>query len=191
MQLCCKECPHIADNPPLPQACKEVLHPCAMEPMDIAILLLGFTQSFPPNRRYSSEQAALIGTIMCTYFKIKELPMWAQRTVLIPNHYIRRGSRHKVTYPYYIPKIVHSHGNLINMACVFGIEKDIRHIPTTGHAISKVGHEIGPLGPVHIPNWNGASWEERKECLNTGPIGRGPCGRHLAEWWAEWLHIPS
>ena len=26
MQLRCKACPHIADNPPLPQACKEVPH---------------------------------------------------------------------------------------------------------------------------------------------------------------------
>ena len=42
MQLGRIVCPHIADNPPLPQACKEVLHPCAIEAMDIVIFLLGF-----------------------------------------------------------------------------------------------------------------------------------------------------
>ena len=39
MQLCCRACPHIADNPPLPQVCKEVLHPCAIEAMDIYLLV--------------------------------------------------------------------------------------------------------------------------------------------------------
>ena len=42
-RLRCKACPHIADNPTLPQASKEVLHPCAIEAMDIVIFLLGLT----------------------------------------------------------------------------------------------------------------------------------------------------
>ena len=72
--------------------------------------------------------AALIGAIMCTYFKSEKLSMCSQRTTLTPNHNIDimpGGSWHKVAYPYYIPKIVHSHGYLINMACILGIEKDI------------------------------------------------------------------
>ena len=56
MQLCCRVCPHIADNPPLPQACKEVLHACAIETMDIVISLLGFTRSCRPNIMYKSVQ---------------------------------------------------------------------------------------------------------------------------------------
>ena len=35
MQLRCRACPDIADIPPLPQPCKEVLHPCTIETMDI------------------------------------------------------------------------------------------------------------------------------------------------------------
>ena len=30
MLLRCTVCPNIADNPPLPQPCKEVLHPCTI-----------------------------------------------------------------------------------------------------------------------------------------------------------------
>ena len=60
MQLCCRACPNIAEIPPLPQPCKELLHPCTIEAMDIVILLLVFTQSFPTNIRYNSVQAALI-----------------------------------------------------------------------------------------------------------------------------------
>ena len=126
MQLRCRACPNSADNPPLPQPCKEVLHLCTIEAMHIVILLLVFTQSFPTNIRRSGVQEALIGAVMCTYFKFEKRPMCSQRTTLIPNHNIRGGSQHKVTYTYYIPKIVHSHGYLINMACVLGIEKDIR-----------------------------------------------------------------
>ena len=125
MQLRCRARPHIAGNPPLPQVCKEVLHPCVVEGMDLVIFLLGFTQSCPPNIRYNSVQAALRGAIMSTYFKIEELSIRSRRTTLIPNHNIRRGSWHKVAYPYSIPKIVQSHGYLIYMACVLGIEKDI------------------------------------------------------------------
>ena len=51
MQLHCRACPNIADNPPLPQLCKEVLHPCRIEAKDIVILLLVFTQNFPTNMR--------------------------------------------------------------------------------------------------------------------------------------------
>ena len=126
MQLRCTVCPNFADNPPLPQPCKEVLRPCTIEAMHIVILLLVFTQNFPTNIRYSSVQAALIGAIMRTYFKIEKLPMCSRRTTLIPNHNIRGGSRHKVTHPYHIPKIVHGHGYLTNMACVLGIKKDIQ-----------------------------------------------------------------
>ena len=52
-QIRCRACPNIADNHPLPQRCKGVLHPCMMETMDIVILLLVFTQGFPTNMRYS------------------------------------------------------------------------------------------------------------------------------------------
>ena len=44
VQLRCRACPDIADNPPLPQPCKEVLHPCTIEAMDIIILLLVLTE---------------------------------------------------------------------------------------------------------------------------------------------------
>ena len=125
VQLRCRACPNIADNPPLPQPCKEVLHPCTIEAMDIIILLLVVTESFPTNMRYSGVQAALIGAVMRTDFKIEKLPMCSRRTTLIPNHNIGGGSGHKVTYPYYIPEVVHSHDYLINMACVLGIKKDI------------------------------------------------------------------
>ena len=53
-------------------------------------------------------QVALLGAIMRTAFKIKKLPMCSRRTTLNPNHNIGGGSGHKVTYPYYIPEIVHS-----------------------------------------------------------------------------------
>ena len=117
--------------------------------MHIIILLLVFTQSFPTNIRYSGVQAALIGAVMRTYFKIEKLPMCLRRTTLIPNNNIRGGSWRKVTYPYYIPKIVHSHGYLINMARVLGTEKDIRQISThraNGHAVGKMCYEIQEVG---------------------------------------------
>ena len=107
VQLRCRACPDIADHPPLPQLCKEVLHPCTIEAMDIIILLLVVTQSFPTNIRYSGVQAALIGAVMRTNFKIEKLPMCSRRTTLIPNHNIGGGSGHKVTYPYYIPERPH------------------------------------------------------------------------------------
>ena len=90
---------------------------------------------------------------MRTYFKIEELPMCSRRTTLIPNHNIRQGSQSKVTYPYYIPKIVHSHRYLINMAYVLGIKKDIRQISTHrgyGHAIGKMCHELGDVEKVVV-----------------------------------------
>ena len=40
VQLRCRACPDIADNPPLPLPCKEVLHPCVIETMDIIIRVL-------------------------------------------------------------------------------------------------------------------------------------------------------
>ena len=87
--------------------------------------------------------------VMRTDFKVEKLPMCSRRTTLIPNHNIGGGSRHKVTYLYYIPEIVHSHGYLINMACVLGIKKDIRQISTHrayGHVVGKMCYEIGEVG---------------------------------------------
>ena len=55
-------------------------------------------------------------------FKMEKLSMCSRRTTLISNHKIAGGSGHKVTKPYYIPKIVHRHGYLINVACVLGIK---------------------------------------------------------------------
>ena len=83
--------------------------------MDIIILLLVVSQSFPTNIRYSGVQAALIGAVMRTNFEIKKLSMCSRRTTLIPNHNIGGGSGHKVTNPYYIPEIVHrqiEHSNI-------------------------------------------------------------------------------
>ena len=96
-----------------------------MHDMDMDIITLLLVVTFPTNIRYSGVQAALIGAVMRTDFKIEKLPMCSRRTTLIPNHNISGGSGHKVTYPYYIPEIVHSHGYLINVACVLGIKKDI------------------------------------------------------------------
>ena len=79
VQLRCRACPDIADNPPLPQPCKEVLHPCTIEAMDIIILLLVVSQSFPTNIRYSGVQAALIGAVMRTNFEIEKLSMCSRR----------------------------------------------------------------------------------------------------------------
>ena len=75
MQLCCRACPNIADNPLLPQPCKEVLRPCTIEGMDIIILLSVITQIFPANIRYSGVQSALMGAIMRTDFEIEKLSM--------------------------------------------------------------------------------------------------------------------
>ena len=54
---------------------------------------------------------------------------------------------------YYIPEIVHSHGYLINVACVLGIKKDIRQISTHrayGHAVGKLCYEIGEVGNMVV-----------------------------------------
>ena len=67
MQLRCRACPNIADNPPLPQPCKELLHPCMIEAIDIVKLLSVFTQSVLTNISYSGVQAGLIGAVMRTY----------------------------------------------------------------------------------------------------------------------------
>ena len=50
MQLHCKACQNIANNPTLPQPCKEVLYPCMIEVIDIVIFLLVFTPSFLTNK---------------------------------------------------------------------------------------------------------------------------------------------
>ena len=55
MQLRYRACPHIADNPPLPQACKEVHHPCATLTMDEVSFL--FTQN--------SKLPVKLGTMVC------------------------------------------------------------------------------------------------------------------------------
>ena len=71
----------------------------------------------------------LVSAIVITYFIIKELAVHSRRTTLIPNRNIRRRSRHKITYPYYIPKVVHGHRYLINMARVLTyLLKSISHI---------------------------------------------------------------
>ena len=80
VQLRCRACPDIADNPPLPQPCKEVLHPCTIEAMDIIILLLVVSQSFPTNIRYSGVQAALIGAVMRTKRGFKDCPGFLNST---------------------------------------------------------------------------------------------------------------
>ena len=63
----------------------------------------------------------LVSAIVINYFILKELSVHSRRTTLIPNRNIRRLSRHKISCPYYIPKVVHGHRYLINMACVLGI----------------------------------------------------------------------
>ena len=63
-------------------------------------------------------QVALIGAVMHTYFKIEKLSMCSQKTTLIPNHNIHGGSRHKVAFPYYIPKIVHI---WLHHPCLLGV----------------------------------------------------------------------
>ena len=99
----CRACPNIANNPRLPQLCKEVLRPCTIEAMDIVILvLLVFTQSFPTNIKYNSVQVALIGAVMRTYFKIEKLSMCSQRNttcmclvVVTGVHLRRRAAKEK------------------------------------------------------------------------------------------------
>ena len=54
VQLRYRACPDIADNPPLSQPCKEMLHPYTIEAMDIIILLLVVSQSFPTNISYNN-----------------------------------------------------------------------------------------------------------------------------------------
>ena len=77
---------------------------------------------------YSGAPAALIGAFMRCDFKIEKLPMPSQKTTLLFHHHIGKGSGHKVTYPYYIPEMVHSHGYLIKEAWVLRMKKDIRQI---------------------------------------------------------------
>ena len=77
MQISSKTHPHIADDLPMPKACKEVFHPCVMETMHINIFLLVFTQFLTTNIWHGSMDAALVGAIMSTHFKIKELPIAA------------------------------------------------------------------------------------------------------------------
>ena len=94
---------------------------------------------------------------MRTDFKIEKQSMCSRRTTLIPNHNISGRSGHKVTYPYYIPEIVHGHGYLIHVACVLGlwdsgIKQDIRQISThraSGVAITeKKKNSKCPLRPT-------------------------------------------
>ena len=56
--------PHIADNLPMPKACKEVFHPCAIETMRIIIFLLVVTQFLTANKWHGSMDAALVGAII-------------------------------------------------------------------------------------------------------------------------------
>ena len=66
--------PQIANNLPMPKACKEVFHPCAIETMHIIVLLV-VTQFLTTKIWHGSMDAALVGAIMSTHFKFKELPM--------------------------------------------------------------------------------------------------------------------
>ena len=166
MQLRCRACPDIADNPPLPQPCKEVLHPCTIETMDIIILLLVVSQGFLTNIKYSGVQTALIGAVMRPDFKIEKLSMCSRRTTLIPNHNIGAGSGHKVTNPYYIFEIVHRHGYLIKVACVLGIKEDIRQLSTQlkGPHRSMDCESLTPTqrasgcGTREVTTWNNEVW---------------------------------
>ena len=56
--------PHIADNLPMPKACKEVFHPCAIEAMHIIIFLLVVTQFLTTNKWNGSMDAALVGAMI-------------------------------------------------------------------------------------------------------------------------------
>ena len=99
IQLRCRACPNIADNPPLPQPCKEVLHPCTIEAMDIVVLLLVFTQSFPTNTRYKGTAVCKrpLQALSCAPISKSKNCLCVregQKKMLIPNHNIYRGSRH-------------------------------------------------------------------------------------------------
>ena len=102
------------------KACKEVFHPCAIEIVHIIIFLLIVTQSLTTNIWHSHMDAALVGAIMSTNFKIEELSMSARRASCIPNHYISHGPQHKITNPHNIPKVIQDHGHFIHMRCILG-----------------------------------------------------------------------
>ena len=64
MQISGKTHPHIADNLPMPKACKEVFHPGALETMRIIIFLLVVTQFLTTNKWQGNMDAALVGAII-------------------------------------------------------------------------------------------------------------------------------
>ena len=70
---------------------KEVFHSCAIETMHIITFLFVVTQSLTTHIWCGHMDAAFVGAIMSTNFKIEELSMSARRTSCIPNHYICRG----------------------------------------------------------------------------------------------------
>ena len=61
----------------MPKAGKEVSHPCAIETMHIIIFLFVVTQFLATNIWHGNMDAALVGAIMSTHFKINELLMGA------------------------------------------------------------------------------------------------------------------
>ena len=65
-----------------------------MAPTRAASIWLVVTQSVTTNIRRSRVDAALVGAIMSTNFKIEELSMSVRRASCIPNHYICRGPLH-------------------------------------------------------------------------------------------------
>ena len=56
--------PHIADNLPMPKACKEVFQPLAIETMHIIIFLLVVPQFLTTNEWHGSMDAAVVGAII-------------------------------------------------------------------------------------------------------------------------------
>ena len=56
--------PHIADNLPMPKACKQVFHPCAIETMPIIIFLLVVTQFLTTNKWHGGMDVAFVGAII-------------------------------------------------------------------------------------------------------------------------------
>ena len=69
--------PHIADNRQMPKARKEVFLACATEITHIIIFLLVVTRFLTTNIWHGGVDAALVGAIMSTHLKIKELAMTA------------------------------------------------------------------------------------------------------------------
>ena len=64
VQISSRTHPHIANNLPMPKACKQVLHPWAIETMHLIIFLLVVTQFLTINKWHGSMDATLVGAII-------------------------------------------------------------------------------------------------------------------------------